>query len=176
MPWAKHLFEAFISGAHILHWTMDTLYWVAKPKVLLDDNRRLHRETGPAVVSDCEDLYFWHGTIVPAEWIEDRASLTAKTALTWQNTEQRRAACEIVGWANILVELDAKTIDKDIDPQIGEVVEVELEGARERFLRVICGTGREFAIPIPPDTETSLAAQAWLRGIEVEKFIKPVRT
>ena len=47
----------------------------------------------------------------------------------WPNIEQRRAACEIVGWNRILAELDAKSLDKHPDPQIGELVEVSLPDA-----------------------------------------------
>ena len=140
------------------------------PEVLKIDAENLpHCETGPSHRwRDGWSLYHWHGVLVPAEWIEDRASLTAKTALTWANIEQRRAACEIVGWSNILKELDAKTIDRDDDPEIGELVEVTIEGNRERFLRVLCGTKREFSLPVPPDVETALAANAWTYGVDGE--------
>lgn len=71
-----------------------------------------------------------------------------------------------------------RTIDKDDDPEIGELIEVELpEVGRERFLRVLCGTGRMFALPVPPDMTTALAAQAWTWGLDAKSFIRPeVRT
>ena len=98
--------------------------------------------------------------------------------MTWVNIEQRRAACEILGWAKILKELDAKIINEDGDPEIGTLVEVNLPDlGKERFLRVLCGTKREFAIPVPPDMKTAVAAQAWTWGLELEDFIVPeVRT
>ena len=37
---------------------------------------------------------------------------------------------------------------------------------REKFLKVKCGTGREFAIPVPPDMKTALEANAWTYAIE----------
>jgi hypothetical protein len=90
-------------------------------------------------------------------------------ALTWKNTEQRRAACEILGWETVLRELNATTIDADDDPEIGELVEVEIPDiGRERFLRVKCGTGRMFALPVPPDMKTALAANAWGYDIPVD--------
>ena len=121
----------------------------------------------------------WHGTRIPDEWLADKTSLTPQTALTWQNIEQRRAACEILGWNAILRELDATTINADTDPQIGELVEVTIpEIGRERFLRVHCGTGREFALPVPPSMRTALEANAWTYGYDTpETFGKPeVRT
>jgi len=146
----------------------------------MDNENRLHREDGPAVeYRDGWGVYSWHGTRVPAEWIKDRKSLTAKTALTWKNIEQRRAACEILGWVNVLAELKAKTIDRDEDPEIGELLEVNIpEIGRERFLKVLCGTGRTFALPVPPTMKTALEAQAWTFGVEdFRDFLKPeVRT
>ena len=148
-------------------------------KASFDAERRLHCETGAAIqFSDGWGMHAWHGQRVPAEWIDDKPSLTAKTALTWENVEQRRAACEILGWHRILAELDAKTIDRDAEATIGELVEVTLDGQRERFIKVLCGTGREFALPVPPTMQTALQANAWTYGIDdAAKFVKPeVRT
>ena len=84
---------------------------------------------------------------IPETWITDPKSLTAKVALTWLNIEQRRAACEILGWESVLSELKGNTIDKDEDPMIGELVEVTIpDVGKEKFLRVLCGTGRKFAL------------------------------
>ena len=136
--------------------------------IKMDEDNRLHCETGPAILyADGFTVYSWHGVRIPREWIEDRASLTAKTALTWENVEQRRAACEILGWVNIIKELDAKVIDEDEDPMIGTLLEADIpEIGREKFLRVLCGTGREFALPVPPDMKTALQANAWTFGID----------
>lgn len=147
--------------------------------IKIDAENRPHCENGPSHLwRDGWALYHWHGVSIPAEWIEDKASLTAQVALTWQNIEQRRAACEILGWNNILAALDARVIDADGDPEIGELVEVTIpEIGRERFLRVRCGTGREFALPVPPEMKTALEAQAWTWGLDAASFSKPeVRT
>ncbi|MUZ95932.1 hypothetical protein GOZ96_04925 [Agrobacterium vitis] len=149
-------------------------------KVTFDDQKRLHGETGKAVeYSDGWGVSAWHGTRIPDEWLANKSSITAKTALTWENIEQRRAACEIVGWAKILRELDAKVIDTDGDPLIGTLVEVRLPDLDRpaRFCRVQCGTGREFAIGVPPEINTALQAQAWIIGVQPSEFIRPeVRT
>lgn len=151
-----------------------------RPEVLRFDNeRRLHCENGPAVrFRDGWSVHAWHGQRVPAEWIESPETLTAKVALTWENIEQRRAACEILGWNNVLKELNAKEIDADGDPQIGRLLEVDIpEIGKERFLQVLCGTGREFALPVPPDMRTALEAQAWTWGMDSTEFTKPeIRT
>jgi len=136
--------------------------------IKMDDQNRLHCEDGPAILyADGFDVYSWHGVRVPEEWIKDKKSLTAKTAITWENTEQRRAACEILGWINVLKELNSRVIDEDADEQVGTLLEVEIPDiGTERFLKVTCGTGRQFAIPVPPDVETALAANAWTFNIE----------
>ena len=135
-----------------------------------DDRKLLHSETGPAIAyRDGFAVHAWHGVRIPAEWIEDKASLTPKVALTWENIEQRRVAMQIVGWANVLRELGARVIDDHADPETGTLVEVDLPGEddekiRARFLHVLCGTKREFALGVPPDTASAEAAQAWLFG------------
>jgi hypothetical protein len=92
-------------------------------------------------------------------------------ALTWENMEQRRAACEILGWNNILKTLKAKVIDEDEDKMVGTLLSVNLPGlGKEQFLRVLCGTGREFAIPVPPTVKTALEANAWSYDMPLDAF------
>jgi len=149
----------------------DTVVFQHRPEVIkFDDQNRLHCEDGPAVrYRDGYSVYSWHGTRVPAEWIEKKSELTAKTALTWENIEQRRCACEIIGWATILRELDSTVIDSDEDAMVGNLLEVDIPDiGREKFLQVLCGTGRTFAIPVPPECKTALEANAWTFGIEPE--------
>lgn len=174
--------DAFEAGAYALWMTANCIYVATIPTVVkVDDQRRLHCETGPAFVwLDGTEHYYWHGTKVPKEWIADKASLSARDALTWKNLEQRRVACsDIVGWSRIIKELNAKTIDEDGDPLIGTLVEVNLPDLNTpaRFCRVKCGTGREFAVGVPPTINTALAAQAWMQGRDLSTFTKPeVRT
>ena len=175
------LLEAFEAGVHLVWIGEQDVYYSAPPKqIIVDEQRRLHHDHAPAFVwlGDVK-LYFWHGVLVPPKWITDKQSLTAADALGQTNVELRRAACEIVGWDAILKQLDARTIERDEDPTIGELVEVSLpEAGRERFLRVTCGTGRRFAIPVPPTMQTALQANAWTFGFDdATDFIKPgVRT
>ena len=132
-----------------------------------DAEQLLHCEDGPAAeYADGHGLYAWHGIAVPGEWIVGD-KLTPQQALTWENLEQRRAACEILGWVNILEGLDAHIIDQHPNPEIGELIEVTLPDiGRERFLKVHCPTGRTFAIPVPPEMTSALAANAWTYGFD----------
>ena len=143
-----------------------------------DAEGRLHCENGASI--SCRDgwsLYHWHGVSIPKEWVTGKPP-TAKEALTWENIEQRRAATEIVGWNNVLKELNAKIINKDDDPEVGTLLEAEIpDSGIERFLQVKCGTGRDFVLPVPPDMKTALEANLWTYGLDPDKsFLPEVRT
>lgn len=101
LEWSKPLFDAFIAGAWILHWTEDTIYWAAKPTVRLErlenSNRRLHCEDGPTLESDVENLYFWHGVLVPAFVIVRPDWITVEHITQEENTEVRRSMLERMG-------------------------------------------------------------------------------
>ena len=130
-----------------------------------DEAHRPHCASGPQLAwRDGFATWYWRGTAVPREWIEHPESIDPSLALTHENAEMRRVVAEIVGWDKVLARLDPQTIDEDADPMIGTLLEVTIEGERERFLRVLCGTGRTFALPVPPTMKTALSAQAWLWG------------
>jgi hypothetical protein len=140
-----------------------------RPSFIKQDREgRLHSEQGHSIEwRDSWGITCWHGVTIPDAWLTPGGRPTAAQALQQSNIEQRRAACEILGWKHILAALKSQTIDKDEDPQIGELVEVDLPGSgKERFLRVLCGTGREFALPVPAAMKTALEANAWTYMVE----------
>lgn len=146
------------------------------PELLrMDDMGRLHCEDGPAIRwRDGTSWHFWHGVRIPGIWIRHRKSLTPSDALGWPDIEQRRAACEILGWDLVLRELDARVIDEDGDPEIGSLIEIDIpDVGPARFLRVRCGTGRAFSMPVPPEMRTALEANAWTYGFDADDFAKP---
>ena len=137
-----------------------------KPRtVRWDDNKLLHGETGPAVeYADGYALYSWHGQSIPGEWVTDKPP-TPEEALTWRNLDQRAAACEIIGWHNILDEVDARTIDDSGDQAWGKLVEVDLpDNGPQRMLDAMCGTGRRFALLTTMNVNTVDEAQSELHG------------
>jgi len=160
-------------------WHQNVLAISDRPSVLKrDDAGRLHCENGPSIAyRDGWALHHWHGVAIPPEWVEGKRP-TPQGALQWPNVEQRRAACEILGWATILEQLKAKVIDEDGDPEIGSLLEVSLPDAgKERFLKVLCGTGRVFALPVPREMKTAIEAQAWTWGLDTKQFQRPeIRT
>lgn len=112
--WATPLFEAYIAGAWMLHWTADTVYWVAKPNVHIEmsaqGQRRLHNATGPALESDIENLYFIHGVPVP-EFVVVRPDLiTLKHIKDEGNAEVRRIMVERYGYEKYLRQSNASLI------------------------------------------------------------------
>ncbi|HSV48341.1 MAG TPA: hypothetical protein VLJ58_21310 [Ramlibacter sp.] len=170
--------EALTKSCGWVWWHENVLAISDRPTVIRrDDSGRLHGEKGPSIAyRDGWSLYHWHGVAVPEEWIT-RKAITPTEALHWPNVEQRRAACEILGWANILNELNAKVIDKDDDEEIGSLLEVNLpDSGPERFLSVRCGTGRRFALPVPREVDTALAANAWTYGLDRLSFKPEIRT
>jgi hypothetical protein len=147
-----------------------------KPEVRFDESGRLHNEKGPAVTySDGTVVHCWRGIRVPSEWIEGTPD--PALALTWENVEQRRCLAEILGWSRVLEQLDPVTVDRDDDPEIGELLRVDLPDATgEQFLKVRCGTGRDFVLPVPPNVRTAREANAWTYGLEPDELEPEVRT
>ena len=138
-----------------------------RPTVIrFDGEKRLHCETGPAIeYADGFRVYAWRGLRIPGKWITDGPP-PAADIMRLENTEQRRIACEMRGWHNILPELGAKLIDRHANPQIGELWEAHLpDNGPERFLKVVCGTGRTFAMPVGPAFKTALEANAATYGV-----------
>ena len=142
-----------------------------------DAQGRLHNNAGPSIsFRDGWCQFHWHGVAIPGEWVTGKPPSAAE-ALTWENMEQRRVACEMLGWKNILNELDVKVIDEAGDPEIGILLEVDIpDSGKERFLQVRCGTGREFVLPVPPHVKTALQANAWTWDIEDYEYMPEVRT
>lgn len=135
-----------------------------RPTVLRQDaERRPHCATGPSHVwADGVRLYYWHGVKIPGEWIEQRDAVDPRLALTWSNIEQRAALAQIIGWDKVLSVLHPTVIDRD-DPEIGELLEVDLPGAPDsRFLRVRgpgnAGPDNEYVLGVPRECKTALEA------------------
>jgi len=143
-----------------------------------DDRHRLHCLTSAAIeYPDGWGVYAVHGVRIPPAWITAPGTLTPQVALTHRNIEQRRAACEVLGWSTILAAVGAKTIDADPDPEIGILLRADLPDAPgSQFLRVRCGTRREFTLPVPGDVKTARAANAWTYGLTPTQYKTEVRT
>lgn len=169
-----------VNNCSWVYYDDDKIYVSDNPSsIKMDDQNRLHSENGPAITyTDGFEVYSWHGQRVPKEWIMQKENLGPEEFLRHRNAEMRRVACEIVGWNRVLETLSYVVIDEDGDPEIGSLLEVNIPDiGKEKFLKVMCGTKREFAIPVPPEAKTALEAQAMLFGLSVEEFVVPeIRT
>jgi hypothetical protein len=68
-------------------------------------------------------------------------------------------------------------IDQHSSEEIGTLLEVNLpDSGKERFLRVRCGTGRVFCLPVPREMKTALQSNAWTYGLDPSEFTLEVRT
>lgn len=160
--WSAPLFEAYVAGCWMLHWTDDTLYWVAKPTVHAELSaqgaRRLHNEHYAALESDVENLYFWHGVLVPAFVIVRPDWITLKHIENETNAEVRRIMIERYGHERYLRESKADLVDSCPDDhalagmrtaklwRIGDITMLdvlnstpELDGSVKRYVLPIDG-------------------------------------
>jgi len=172
--------EAFRAGLRFIINLGPAIVGVCLPEAYRDDQLRIHRQDGPAIVWGDEIVqYWWHGTRVEEDWIMKPESVNPTLCLTEENIERRRALCEIIGWEKVITQLDAKVVDENDDPEIGTLLEVDLpDSGRERFLKVRCGTGRTFVLPVPPNMSSALEANAWTYNFDADitKFRPEVRT
>jgi hypothetical protein len=168
-----NLLEGLTELAKSAGWAIpcEDICFVSERHTLLirDGEGLLHCDTGPSVrYPDGFSVYSWHGVLIPSEWIEQKETLTADVALTWANIEQRRCAAEILGWEKILQELSPVVVDQDT-PDIGTLYQVDLpDSPNEKFLKVLCGTGRTFVLSVPPEMKTALEANAWTYGVDTD--------
>jgi hypothetical protein len=127
--WSEPVFEAFLAGGWLLYWTEDTLYWAAKPDVHREQTaqglRRMHNATGPALRSDVENLYFWHGVMVPAFVVTKPEWITLKHIGDEENAEVRRVFIERYGLSRYLLDSGAKKLGED---EFGELYRTEIPG------------------------------------------------
>jgi hypothetical protein len=180
--------EALIKDCGWTWWHENILAISDRPSVLhRDENNRLHCETGPAIAyRDGWSLYYWHGVSVPAEWIENRATLDPAVVLKSENVEQRAAGAAIIGWPKMVSKLKRKVIDGDPDTDMGALIELTLPGLREpgRFLQAKCPRNGIIVEGVPRISDidnlpinTVIAAQAWRVGDPQSEYEHPlVRT
>jgi hypothetical protein len=154
--------------------------WISeRPRtVSLDAAGRLHHSTGPALsYRDGWELHFWHGVRVRPVWIRLGKALDPHFILTWPRADQRRALAEIAGgWHRVLEKVTTRILDQDEDDSVGTLLECDLPHDTARFLRVRCGTGRTFALPVPHHCRTAREANAWTYGLGAADYVPEIRT
>jgi hypothetical protein len=180
-PDSSRQFEAWLELVRCCSafWPYEGVVVVARPPSFahFDAQWRLHHPSRPALEYSDGSHYFWRGTRVPASWIVDPSGVKAAHLLFWSSAEERRVGLEIVGWDRLLRQLSPESIDRDADPTVGELLEARMpDGETLRFLRVRCGTGREFVLSVPPTMRAAREANAWTYGLTQETYELEART
>ena len=150
-----------------------------------DESGRLHAESGPAIqYRDGWVVHAWHGTRVPAHWLDNRASLDPNEVIKAENVEQRAAGAAICGWPKMLGVLKAKVINDSGSDDIGQLIELTLPGLPEpgRFLKAVCPRNGIIVEGVPRVSDidnlpiqTALHAQAWRIGDPLSEYQHPAR-
>lgn len=114
LKWSRPLLEAFIHGLWLLYWTKDTLYWVSKPTLFKEPGSgRLHNASGPALQADSEDLYFWHGALVPEAVILHPESIRVQDIENESNQEMKRVLAERYGLERYIRDAGLRKLQQD---------------------------------------------------------------
>jgi hypothetical protein len=73
----------------------------------------MHNASGPALRSDVENLYFWHGVLVPAFAVTRPEWITLKHIADEDNAEVRRILIERYGMSRYLIDSGARKVAED---------------------------------------------------------------
>lgn len=189
--WSGPVFEAYVAGCWSLYWTDDTLYWFAKPIVHRDPEpgtRRLHNDKYAALESDIENLYFWHGVLVPALVVVRPDWITVKHIDGEDNAEVRRVMIErykhgeeINGAAAYMRDAGGKALDHD--ERFGTLWRREIPDDEPIVILEVINSTREpdgsfkhYWLRVPPEIETAHAASAWTFDIPVKDYAPMIET
>ncbi len=171
--WAEPIFEAFAAGAWMLHWTEDTLYWIAKPRVHVEKTsggRRLSNATGAALESDIEPLYFWHGVMVKEKVVLAPELITVADIREEENAEVRRVMMERYGLSRYIEDSGARQIHQD---ELGELYRAEIPNDEPLVMVKVMnstieadGSRKSYYLRVPPEMTIARDAVAWTFGYE----------
>jgi hypothetical protein len=164
--WSRPLFDAFLAGAWYLVWTPTHLYWVAKPTLSIERGsfgRRLHCEDGPALESEVENLYFWHGVPVPAYAVVSPEMISIDEIKAEENEEVRAILIERFGWTGFLRETNAKRVHRRYNERDAQWEDLyRLDDGTQRFVVCDPSTGRQYALGCPAEITTCEQAQSFI--------------
>jgi hypothetical protein len=137
---------------------------------------RPHRTDGPAVRwSDDTVWHCWHGTEIPAGAFAGTWSAARIQAI--QDTEQRRAAIEIIGWPEFTRRARLPLVGTAPDPgNPGRALALHrLPDGRHLLLMTNGspdrdGQDRVYAETVPGNITDPVAAAAWQYGISIDRY------
>ena len=156
-----------------------------RPSVLNVDNQcRLHCDSGAAIEwRDGLKVYYWHGTRIPKQFIENQGETVPDDILKIENQEIRRAAIDAYshfkGHDALFKDLNAVVIASD--ECLGQPRTL-LEIGGFKYVRVINGTEevdgsrREFLLEADPESQTPQEAIAASYDLPMDIYKEAVRT
>jgi hypothetical protein len=153
-----------------------------RPTVVGMDGRGLiHADKGPAVAfSDGWKVYAVHGVRLPADVIENPASITVKRIETEANAEVRRVMIDRYGPGKYLADSGAVEIHRDDYgilrgkdvPNDEPIVMVEVVNATPEP----DGSMKNYMLRVPPTVKTAREAVAWTFGKTAEEYEPAMET
>lgn len=163
------LYSAIRDGVYIQEWPPTI-------EEIRDSRKRLHCEDGPALIWPGHmSGYYWHGTRIPSDWIQNRTKITTKEFLQERNAERRKALYEILGNDSVLRMLNAELVDDrnhpDEYPKLFEAHDPALQTSTFRMVQVKePNTGDVYSHFVSIRCKTAKEAVASLWGKRIEEF------
>jgi hypothetical protein len=136
--------------------------------------RRLHCDSGPALESNIEPLYFWHGVLVPDFVVDHPERITLDNIKTEENSEVRRILIERYGTSRYLMDSNAQIIHTSGN---NILYRQEIMGDEPIVMvRVLNSTPepngevKSYFLRVPPDIADADAAVAWTFGMSKDEY------
>lgn len=156
---------------HVQHRTTRMGAWSEKGNPLPYDGQvrdnlvRLHSLDGPAVKFRCgRALFYIEGVQVPSKVVLQPDKLTIDDINGESNEEVKRIITERYGLERYITEVADEVLDQrknEID-FCNEVLILYENKSRVALVTACCSTNKRFVLPVPRETRTCEAAQAWL--------------
>jgi hypothetical protein len=146
----------------------------------VEGGRRLHNDKCAAIESDVENLYFWHGVMVPAFVVVRPDWITVQYIETEQNAEVRRVMIERFGYERFILESNAQLVHTD---ECGALYRKELEGDEALVMVHVVnstpeptGESKKYMLRVPPTVQTAREAVAWTFGLKTDEYQPRIET
>lgn len=148
----------------------------------VDDQLRLHDDSGPAVVfPDGWSVHCWHGTRVPG-WAV--VNPTVEKIAAERNIETRRCAIEQLGWPDYIDQAGLRLLGRapdpgnpgcelrlyDDQPHLRSRLLLAVNGSVERD-----GTRRRYGLRVPPWLDDPVEAAGWSYGLTGAQYSRLLR-
>jgi hypothetical protein len=171
----KYLPEAYREGGlGFAVITEKEFYALGMPRYYLNEQNRLHRENGPAVIwEDGSKEYYLNGVKMPEEVVMLKPEeIDPKLLFKEQNAAVRREIIRKVECSRILQKLNAVKLDAFLEYELYRIENIDVEPIH--ILKATCpSTGVFYSLRVPPDIFKAKDAISWVnQGIDKDEFIK----